>query len=402
MVNNLVPTPVLDSRDDAQIAAEAIARVTGVLTVDRIEKNIEQQRALLALAQAGALSQSVCPELTNANPSSPHTVLIEALAWLVALMGYKINQVPEQNLIAFARLFRIELREATAATTTLRFTVEPPQERDVTVPAGTQVATEEGDVIFTTDEELLIPSGETAGEVSATRTVAGVTTLTPDELTNLLDSLGWVTAVTNPEAVESGSATESTASALERARIYQRRGKRLVSREDIEDAIREEVLGGTGIVRAFPFVKDGDYAQPLAGHTTVVVMTNSGGPVSSEVKRRIGTLLGQAVGSQFIYIKDPSFHTFNVSYKVRLTGLATQSATLAAVETNLRAFYAAVTGNFGRTILRSEIIAIIEGTPGVDRIEAQPDGAILASPVADITLAPYELPKLETVTPDVI
>ena len=285
MVDNLVPVPVLDSRDDTEIAAEAIARVTGGLTANRIEKNIEQQRALLALAQVGALSQPVCQELTNANPSSPHTVLIEALAWLVALMGYKINQVPEQNLIAFARLFRIELRAATAATTTLRFTVVPPHA--VTIPAGTQVATEEGDVVFSTDEELLIPSGETTGEVSATRTVAGVTTLAPDELTNLLDALGWVTAATNPEAVESGSDTESTTSALERARIYQRRGERLVSREDIEDAIRE-ALGGTGIVRAFPFVKDGDYSQPLAGHTTVVVIASSGDSVSSEVKRRMG------------------------------------------------------------------------------------------------------------------
>ena len=67
MADSLVPTPVLDSRDDAQVAAEAIARVTGGLTTARIEQNIEQQRALLTLAQAGALPQSICQELTNAN-----------------------------------------------------------------------------------------------------------------------------------------------------------------------------------------------------------------------------------------------------------------------------------------------------------------------------------------------
>ena len=63
-----------------------------------------------------------------------------------------------------------------------------------------------------------------------------------------------------------------------------------------------------------------------------------------------------------------------MSFKLKLTGLATQSATLAAVESNLRAFYAVAASNFGRAILRSEIIAIIEGTTGVDRIEPQPDG----------------------------
>lgn len=394
--------PVLDARDEMLLAAQAIARVSGGLTAERIEKNIAVQRELLALVAAGALSTPICPELTNANPSSPHVVLLEAFLWACGLMQYKINQVPAQNLIAFARLFRIELRDATAATTTLHFTVAPPPGSGATIPAGAEVATAEGDIVFRTDAELVIPVGSTGGEVSATRTATGATTLSPDTLTNLLDSVAWVTAVTNPEAVESGSDKESVTSALERARNYQRRAERLVSARDIEDAILEEVLGGNGIVRAFPLVKDGDFGQSQAGHTTVVVMTRAGEAVSSEIKRRIGGLLVQAVGSQFIYLKDPTFVGFNVTANIKLTGLSTQSVTVAAVEKSLRAFYAASSGNFGRTILRSEIIALIEGTSGVDRIEPQGDGSILAAPSADVSLAPYELPRLETVTLNVV
>ncbi|MET0623109.1 MAG: baseplate J/gp47 family protein [Pyrinomonadaceae bacterium] len=398
----LVPVPVLDSRDEVLLAAEAIARASGGLTAERIERNIAVQRELLALAEAGALSAPICSELTNANPSSAHVVLLEAFLWVCALMMYKINQVPTQNLIAFARLFRVELRDATAATTMLHFTVAPPPGTGATIPAGTEVATAEGDIVFQTDAELVIPAGATSGEVSATRTTTGATMLSTDTLTDLLDSVAWVTAVTNPEAVESGSDKESATSALERARNYQRRAERLVSGRDLEDAILEEVLGGNGIVRAFPLVKDGDFGESRAGHTTVVVMTRTGDAVSSEVRRKIGALLSQAVGSQFIYLRDPSFVTFNVSANVKLDGLATQSVTLAAIENNLRKFYSVSAGNFGRAIHPSEIIAEIEKTDGVDRIEAWSAESILITPANVVAVAPYELPRLETVTLNVV
>src|SRR6185295_4666429 len=102
------------------------------------------------LVAGGAISPPICPELTNANPSSPHTVILEALAWQIAQVARRINQLPKRDQIAFARLFKIELREAAPATTTLRFSVDPPPNVDVTVPAGTRVATGDGAFVFET------------------------------------------------------------------------------------------------------------------------------------------------------------------------------------------------------------------------------------------------------------
>jgi phage-related baseplate assembly protein len=81
-----------------------------------------------------------------------------------------------------------------------------------------------------------------------------------------------------------------------------------------------------------------------------------------------------------------------------LTPLAARSAVLAAVENRLRGFYQAAAANFGRAILRSEIIAVIEGTEGVDRIETAPNAPIIASPVADARLLVWEMPRLVNVT----
>lgn len=398
-MSTLIPSPNLDLRDEAQLAAEAIARVSGGLNLAQIDGRIEMLRQLRDRVAAGAVPPPACPELTNANPSSPHTVLLEAQGWLLAQIARRINRVPERDLIEFARLFQIELREAEAALTTLTFHVAAPPATNVTIPAGTQVSTNDRSIVFETLAQIVIPSGQLEGSVSAECTRAGIVQLAPDTLTRSLDVVAFVSSVTNDSAIDGGTEAETVEEALVRMRHRQRRGERLVTSADIEEAILEDALAGNGIVRAFPFVRAGDFASDHAGHTTVVVMTRTGLPVDDAVRRRINALLETLVGNQFVYIIDPVYQEFDVTADVRLSGSAPQTATLAAVERNLRAFYAPDKSNFGRDILRAEVIAIIEATGGVDRIVASsPTGAILAQPLADVRLQPWVLPRLHDVT----
>lgn len=398
----LIPTPVLDGRDEEQIAAEMIARVSGGLTLAAVDKGIAVWLRLREMVEAGGLPVPACPELSNANPSSPHTALLEAMALLAAFQSFKLNLLPEKVKIEFHQLFGAERRDAMPATTTLRFTSGAPAGLGVTVPQGTLVADESGAYVFATDEELFIPDGEPTGDVTATRTEGGALALAPGTLTSLSDPVAFVAGVTNPEAVDSGADAESVESALARARNYQRRAERIVTARDLEEAILEEVLLGNGVVRAFPQVKDADWQTPRAGYTTVVVMTKAGGAVGAEKKAAISSLLSQAVGAPFIYVKDPVFGDFQIEADILVDSFTTQAAVVAAVRANLGAFYAPSDGNFGRSILRSEIIAVIEGTPGVKRIEPQGGGEILAAPLADIALAPYELPRVTEITINVV
>ncbi|MGB7923456.1 MAG: baseplate J/gp47 family protein [Pyrinomonadaceae bacterium] len=394
---NLIPAPDLDLRDEEAFAAEAISLVSDSLTTARIDRQIEILRQLRARVEAGEL-MPVTKELTNANTASPHTVLAEHFSWQLAQQARNINQLPVRDMIEFHRLFGIELREATQATTTLRFTTSGSFSHSVTIPSGTRVTTEDDAYIFETTVELVIVPHTATGDVAARRTVAGETYLLANTLTHLAAASSDITSVTNPAEVDSGSDAETVEEALQRARNYQRRAGRLVSAQDITDAIFEDVLHGNGIVKTFPFVKDGDWSQSFAGHTTVVVMTQQGAAVSDEIKLAIGTILQQAIGNQFIYVKNPTYVDFNVSASVRLNGLTAQQAVFTAIENNLRSFYAATAENFGRPILRGEIIAKIEQTSGVDRIVAQPSSDILAAPLVDVVIAPYEIPRLVTVT----
>lgn len=154
-------------------------------------------------------------------------------------------------------------------------------------------------------------------------------------------------------------------------------------------------------MRGFPFVVLGDFGgSRRPGHSTFVVMTRNGNPISAGDKQALNSILEQRVGNQFIYISDPIYVSFNVTATVKLKNASPQAneATKTAIEANLRDFYAPERENFGRRIARSEIIAVVEGTRNVDRIISDPNGPILASPLVDVPLDPWQLPKLLTVT----
>jgi uncharacterized phage protein gp47/JayE len=395
----LIERPNLEIRNEEQLAAQAIARVTGGLDVTLIDAYIAKLQETRKVVALGGLPPAICPELTNANPSAPHTVLLEVFSWLLAQMGYRINQIPEQNLIEFARLFGIELKQATRAETMLRFQTENAVGA-VIVPAGTRVGTLDGEVVFETAEGLSIPLGQPTGDVRARNVAVGHTLLAPGTLVNLIDNVAFIASATNPAAIDAGTELESVASALERMRQYQRRTERIVTAKDLEEAILQDAMDGNGIVRAFPFVADGNFdsKRRVVGNTTVIVGTRNGEPVDSITRGKIGALLNQLVGNQFVYIVDPIFVGFNIEATVQLNTNTPQGAVLAVVERNLRNFYdASSRENFGRPILRSEIIAVIEGTPGVDRIVVAPNEPILASPLADLRTRVWELPKLNNV-----
>jgi hypothetical protein len=399
---DLIPAPDLEIRDGEQLAAEAIGRVSGGLTADRVRSQIEERLRLLPLIESGAVGNApICPELVNANPSEPHTAILEAQAWLLEQMAFRINQIPKQNQVAFANLFRIGLREAEPATTILTFYVSPPDGVDVTVPIGTQVSTDDGKTIFQTNATMVIPFGDESGSVAAKSLVAGSLLLSPEQLVKIVDPIAWVDSVTNLEAIDGGGDGEEVEESLERARSYQRRGERLVSTLDFEEAILHDVLRDNGIVRGFPFVVQGAFDGPQRpGHTTFVVMTRNGLPITLENKQAINSILQQAIGNQFIYVSDPIYRIFNVTATVKLKNASPQAinATKAAIEANLRSFYAADRENFGRGILRQEIITVIEDTQNVDYIVSDPGGPILASPLVSTALQPWELPKVVNVT----
>jgi hypothetical protein len=54
--------------------------------------------------QARSLIPKFAPGWTDHNPTDPGIVLIELFAWLIEMVLYRVNQIPEANYLAFLQL----------------------------------------------------------------------------------------------------------------------------------------------------------------------------------------------------------------------------------------------------------------------------------------------------------
>lgn len=122
-----------------------------------------------------------------------------------------------------AALRGISRRQATAARTTLQFSLDAAINSAVAIPAGTRV-TNGNDVYFATDEYAEIPAGQTSVTVAATCTETGAagTGFAPGEFGTIVNTLAYVVSVTNTVETYGGAEVESDDDLKER--IYEAPG----------------------------------------------------------------------------------------------------------------------------------------------------------------------------------
>jgi Baseplate J-like protein len=138
-----LPSPNLDDRTFAQLVEEARARIA-----------------------------ATCPSWTDLSIGDPGMALVDVFAYLTETLIYRFNRVPEKAYVEFLRLLGVTLMPPAAATTNLVFTLSQSLPKPTEIPRGTRVtiarAGSGGDApVFVTEKTLLIPPGETKGEVAA-------------------------------------------------------------------------------------------------------------------------------------------------------------------------------------------------------------------------------------------
>ncbi|MGH9762335.1 MAG: hypothetical protein ACREDR_35370, partial [Blastocatellia bacterium] len=102
--------------------------------------------------QPNAIPDPLLPELSSARPAEAHVTMLTELERLSTFMLAQFNILPDANRIAFLRLLGTVLNPAIAATTTLQFVKTPDYLNiDVTIPAGTEVASLDQQTVVSTD-----------------------------------------------------------------------------------------------------------------------------------------------------------------------------------------------------------------------------------------------------------
>ncbi|GAA4922263.1 putative phage baseplate assembly protein [Stackebrandtia albiflava] len=153
--------------------------------------NLDDRRFQDLVDEAKRLVQQKCPEWTDHNVSDPGVTLIETFAMMVDQLTYRVNRIPESNYLRFLDLIGVRLYPPTAARTEVTYWLSAPQPTPVTVPEGSQIASEASGAVppqvFQTDRELVIPPR------SLTRLVTAASGGRPTDQTEALTDRAGVT-----------------------------------------------------------------------------------------------------------------------------------------------------------------------------------------------------------------
>lgn len=113
------------------------------------------------------------------------------------------------NLDRVAALLGIRRKQATKATGTVTFSRSSPATRDIVIPAGTRVSTQNG-IIFATTQEAVLQAGNTSVDVPVEATEPGSAgNVAAGTIVVLVDPVSGIDAVTNTSATSGGSDVES-------------------------------------------------------------------------------------------------------------------------------------------------------------------------------------------------
>lgn len=213
-------------------------------------------------------------------PGDPRRFVLLAVVDELVQQRYLIDYAAKQNLLALADggnldhlavLVGVSRLGARNAITTLEFALSAIQPSATTIPAGTRVSVNKGDVLFATMVTLEIPAGETKGQVKAACTNSGNAGngFLPGQIRSLVDPLPWVQSVKNVTTTAGGSDVEGDENLRERTQLapesFSVAGPRgsyeSLAREAHQDIVDVAVVGppetDPGNVLIYPLMKDG-------------------------------------------------------------------------------------------------------------------------------------------------
>jgi phage-related baseplate assembly protein len=152
-------------------------------------------------------------------PSQPEYAIASCIAYHKTLTMNRINEAGKSMLVDFsiapvldyiAALFNITRLPAEGAVCTLGFNIVSGH-LAVTIPLGTRVASKDGNVIFATDDDVVVPVGTDYVEVTATCQTVGSSgnNYAVNAITELMDPYAYISSVSNKDITSGGSSEET-------------------------------------------------------------------------------------------------------------------------------------------------------------------------------------------------
>lgn len=304
-------------------------------------------------------------------PTDVEYLLLQTAAYREFLLRLEIQSAAEQNLVDFASggvldyladLVGVERLPEALAVVTLKFTVTGPHGALI-IPGGTRVQSADGSVVFQTLQDYNIPASMLASNtysLIAQAQAAGTASngYVPGTITNLIDPLAFVSAVTNTDTSAGGSDVETDESLRQRIKL----APSAFSTAGSYDAYRffslsasalladVSVLGPPdtipGVVEIYPLMSDGS--------TTPTAVINAVENACNDEKVRPLT--------DTVVVQSPTPQNYTIDAELVTFTNADQTDIVNQVTTALNAYVESKRKQLGQDITESQVIAICQIT----------------------------------------
>ena len=293
-------------------------------------------------------------------PAQVERLLINAFAYRESLLREAIQDASLQNLVAFSRapvldylgeLVGVTRLAPQSASVTVRFTLTA-NVAGVTIPQGLRVASVDGQAVFATQTATVVPASQLVADVLcvAQNTGAELNGYAAGTITNIIDPQPFLSAASNTGISAGGASLESDDALRERIRLapdaFSNAGSTGAYRFHARSAnqgiidVAVESTPGTGIVRLYPLMEDG---QP----TPSVVLAQVLAACNAERVRPLTDLVQVFSPTRINYVLQVNLVIF--------TG-QDPTAIQAAVMANLQAYVDQKRKQLGQDITRSQVI----------------------------------------------
>lgn len=299
-------------------------------------------------------------------PAQVENFMINLMAYAMSNVGSAIQTGVIQNRAIWAEgrhlddaganvnTFRLSAQSARAV---VEFTLSELRPTSVVVPLGTRVSAGSA-LVFRTNQELVIPAGQTTGSVAVTATEAGKAHngLQPGQIRDILDPVAYVGSVANTQISAAGSDVEDD----DRFRLRIVNASDRVTRGGSRSGYKELVMA------AHPDIVDVEVIRPQPGHIHIYPLMNTG--VAADA---IDEIITQHLDPEtmipmgdFVSVHKVTPEVFDVAMTLKVApGFAVGAVTKA--EALIRAKFDLWGQTLGTQVAPSALVEVVRAVPGV-------------------------------------
>ena len=287
-------------------------------------------------------------------------------------MRIKIQETAKQNLVNYAsypvldylgELVGVKRLPSVKAKTIIKFSLSEPLTVEVRISKGAQVETKDGKIIFDTDDDAVIKSGEMFAEITASANIEGSigNGYLTGEINNLITPVSYVDKAENSSESSAGADEENDTQLRQRIKEapeqYSNAGSKGAYRFHTKSAhpsiIDVSVITKqAGVVEIYPLTKEGNPSPEIIGVIQDYLSDEKVRPLTDQV-----------------LVSSPERVDFEIIANLTLYTYADADSVNMQVNEKLEAYKANLKTKLGKDIVPTQIIALLNNIYGVYRVE---------------------------------